>query len=88
MISVKVMKKDKSGLNLPITHQTYELADCERDFVTKVMEDYNPDEYMITVSYGKESERGQIWTRISAMFDTIHLANGNTSYTETIIGKA
>lgn len=88
MISVKIMKKDKGGLKLPVTHQTYELADSERNFVGKIMEEHDPDEYMIIVSYGKESERGQKWTRISSMFDAMHIVSGNTAHTESIIGKA
>ena len=91
VILVKVYEKETvdSSLYAPITVPvpTFEftIEEEDRDTIFDSMSAYDPDKYMIIISYSQMSERGSQWMRFSSLFDALHTGTPSLDH---VIGKA
>jgi hypothetical protein len=93
MILVKVYEKEEASDSLfapvstPSLSEEFTIDEKDRDAIFPTMANYDPDKYMIVISYSSMSPSGSDWMRFSSYFDVLHSKAGTISL-DHIIGEA
>lgn len=93
MILVKIYEKETvdsslyASVSLPNFSEEFEIDEGDRGSIFDTMSAYDPDKYMVVVSYSQMSDTGSRWIRLASFFDALHADSGTPSL-DHIIGKA
>jgi len=93
VILVKVYEKEDESDSLfapvavPSLLEEFTIDEEDRDAIFPTMANYDPDKYMIVISYSPMSTIGSDWMRFSSYFDVLHTKSGALSL-DHIIGEA
>tara|TARA_R110000851_G_scaffold94683_5_gene205646 strand:+ start:608 stop:889 length:282 start_codon:yes stop_codon:yes gene_type:complete len=93
VILVKVYEKEDendslfASVTVPSLSEEFTIDEEDREAIFPTMANYDPDKYMIVISYSSMSDRGSNWMRFSSYFDVLHFKSGTISL-DHIIGEA
>lgn len=90
MICVKIYQKEGEEsifATAPILVEELEVDDEDRGTILDLMSVYDPEKYMIIVSYQKMTDKGTQWMQLSSLFELLRLRSGN-QLVDPFMGKA